>query len=84
MAGVAKADIVADYQVSYTYIQPLIEAMRGDHPDRPAFIGRSNLEYMEAFLDRFQKTFGTVEEYLRGIGLTGEEIEALRAKLLRP
>ena len=49
-----------------------------------AFIGRSNLEYMEAFLDRFQKTFGTVEEYLRGIGLTGEEIEALRAKLLRP
>ena len=26
----------------------------------------------------------TVEEYLRGIGLTGEEIEALRAKLLRP
>lgn len=35
-------------------------------------------------MDRFQKTFGTVEEYLRGIGLTGEEIEALRGKAPSP
>ena len=82
LAGVGQQDILADYQVSYTYIKPLIDSMRVSSPDLPAFIGRSNPEYMEAFLTRFFQNYGSVEGYLTAIGLSQEEIAALRKKLL--
>ena len=86
LAGVAKADIVADYQVSYTYIQPLIEAMRGSPRSPPLLLDPFQPGIHGGFSwTRFQKTFGTVEEYLRGYRPhRGGRWKPCGAKPLRP
>lgn len=84
LAGVSETDIVADYQVSYTYIRPMILAMKAKHADMPAFLGHSKPEYMEGFLAGFAAQYGTAERYLSAIGLGGAEIAAIRGKLVSP
>lgn len=82
LAGVADADIVADYQVSATYLAAQLAAMRDIYPDMTAFMGQSKPEYMVRFLDWFHAKYGTAEACLLQAGVTGEEIEAIKAKLL--
>lgn len=81
LAGVERNDILADYQVSYTYIRSMIADLLKKEPERPPFTGHSDMEYMDAFLDRFEAVYGLVSDYLRTIGLTWEEIELLCMKL---
>lgn len=84
LCGVDESDILADYQVSYTYIRPMIRLLLADFPDLPAFTGHSNLEYMEEFLRLFRESYHTAEEYLRRIGISDEETGWIREKMLRP
>lgn len=81
LAGVSKNDILADYQVSYTYLRPIMERWNREYPDWPAFIGQSNIEYMESFLEMFQEKYGDVERYLSEAGLSGERISSIKKKL---
>ncbi|RYL92586.1 tyrosine-protein phosphatase [Sporolactobacillus sp. THM19-2] len=83
-AGVPVSDILADYQISYTYLRTrIIEQLKRD-PQLPAYFGRSDMEYMEMTLDQFFKTFGDIGKYLTTIGLTGEEKQLLKQKLFLP
>lgn len=82
LAGVDRQDIVADYQVSHTYIKPLLERMRVAVPDLPAYVGRSDAETMEQLLDWFEQTYGGPVGYARALGLTEEERQKLLEKLL--
>ena len=82
LCGVSISDILADYQVSYTYLREWIREWRRIDPSRPSFAGRSDMEYMEKTLDEFLKQYSNAEAYLLKTGVYPEEITALRQKLL--
>jgi len=82
IAGVGISDILADYQVSYTYLRLRIRELLHEHPELPDFTGRSDMEYMEAALNHFFKTYGNVQDYLKKVGLLPDELTLLRNKLL--
>jgi protein-tyrosine phosphatase len=81
IAGVNTSDILADYQISYTYLRLRIRELLHNHPELPDFTGRSDMEYMEATLDNFFKTYGTIQNYLQQVGLHSDEVTALKNKL---
>ena len=81
-AGVEKIDIIADYEVSYTYIKDFIEREIRENTgliweaDPTRFY--SQREHMEHILDYIDRTFGGAVGYFRHIGLTEEEIEKIK------
>lgn len=83
LAGVGRPDILADYQVTEIYIREMVRRMRRDRPEAPAFMGQSRVVYMEECLDRLEQAHGSVAEYLRWLGLSGRELDALRNKLVQ-
>ena len=84
LAGAERADILADYQVSETYLADAIRQIRERVPDLSAFAGASRAEYLSGCLDLLEEKYGSIPGYLRAIGLTEEELTALRGKLLPP
>ncbi len=77
-AGVCREDIVADYQVSFTYFKPYYEReLREDTgiiwEKNPAKF-YSDPAVMERILDYFDSEFGGVKGYFKFIGLTEVEI----------
>ncbi len=81
LADCKEEDIIADYQVSYTFIKKIIERLRRDNPDLPAYAGQSKPEYMEQFLQRFHQSYGSITNYLRAISLTEETMIKLKEKV---
>lgn len=81
LAGVSMCDIIADYQVSHTYVRKLIDRIH-DIQKIPAFIGLSKPEYMEKFFGLFLAKYESVEAYLLGIGVSDAEIQSIRARLI--
>ncbi len=77
--GVPLAEIVADYQVSYTYMK---QDPRLLDPDKHLNIYVSYPEIMELFHQAFVDKYGSVEDYLRSIGLDEEEVAGLQGLLL--
>lgn len=82
LAGVGRADILADYQVSETYLEALICQFKAAWVDMPAFAGQSKRAYMETCMDLLTEQYGSVPAYLRAVGLNDAELASLRAKLL--
>jgi protein-tyrosine phosphatase len=80
-SNVMMSDILADYQISYTYIRNQIKELLKNHPEYPYFTGRSDMEYMEITLDNFIGKYRDAGTYLREIGLSPYEIFALQNKL---
>ena len=68
IAGVDEKDIVADYEVSHTYIKGFMDDVSGSH--------YMNMEKLLAFL---HKNYGGVIQYLDEIGVT----DAVRRKLYK-
>lgn len=91
LAGVARADIVADYAVSELYLQPVFDAMRGGRL-QPQGEGTRYHETMfhtppsamEGLLDYLCRTYGSVREYLGTTGVTEETLETIRKKFVEP
>lgn len=81
LAGVCHEDIVADYMVTQIYLERLIKEL-ARMPDLPAYIVRSQPEYMQEFLFLFHTKHVSAESYLKEIGLTAKEIESIKCKLL--
>ena len=85
-AGVCKEDIIADYEVSYTYIKPFVEREIRDNTgliwDGAYERFYSHGENMEHILGYIEENFGGVEGYFRKIGLTQNETEKLKSKLV--
>ena len=87
LAGVDRAQIVADYTLTATYLGPLIdqhraavEAEGGDFATYAKYLA-STPATMEAFLDHFAAHHGGTEAFLTRHGLTSDEIAVLRARL---
>lgn len=82
LAGVIEEDILADYLITYAYIYKGVRIMHEEDPDLPAFVGSIKVEHLEKTIERLNEVYGNVEGYLRELGLTIDEIEKLKNKLL--
>lgn len=82
LVGVYEEDIIADYQVSYTYIIDKVRNMHKNNPNLPAFFGNSKPEYMENTLKLFYKKYNNITNYFKYLGFSDEEIIIIKSKLI--
>lgn len=85
LAGVSREDIIADYEVSHTYMKPFYEEQlrlnTGLIWERNPVMFASEASNMEQILDYFESEFGGINNYLSYIGLNETEIKKLSEKL---
>lgn len=82
LAGVQKADILADYQISQAYLDSMLREFSKNNRHIPVYIMTPKIEYMGAFLDMFYNKYHSVEKYLLRIGLDNNDIINLKQKLI--
>jgi protein-tyrosine phosphatase len=96
LAGVPKEDIAADYSVSELYLEPVYEKMRsgslplghpagGKNPPPPSQdegFFHTPASAMLGLIDYLDKTYSSVENFLRKAGLSDEVIHRLREKFV--
>ena len=58
-----------------------IKKIHEDNPNLPKFLGSSKAEYMKKTLELFKDKYKTIENYLKFIGLTNEDMEILTNKI---
>lgn len=83
-ADVDRRDILADYQLSATYRQPVLRRLFKQQPGLPAYIGRTDIDYMDDMLNRFFQNYGSIDNYLATISVRKQESRKLKAKLIEP
>ncbi len=87
LLGVSDADIAEDYALTTTAMEPLTRYLLEKHPE--AVRGNEHMfnsppAAMRLFLNDLRALHGSVENYVREIGLTADEVATLRAHLLEP
>lgn len=82
LADVDRMDILADYEVSETYLWELVTHLRRAKPELPAFWGCSKREYMADCLRRLNEKYGSAPDYLKAIGLGDGLLADIKAKLV--
>ena len=82
LAGVALVDIIADYQVTETYILEMWQRIISEFPELPEFYGRSRPEYIEGFMARVYEEYGGARGFLLALGVTEAELDSIMQKLL--
>jgi protein-tyrosine phosphatase len=85
LLGVSDDDIAADYALTTTAMEPLTRYLLEKNPQ--AVVGNEHMfdspeGAMRIFLDDLRALHGSVENYVREIGLTDAEIAAMRGHLL--
>ena len=58
-----------------------IKKIHEDNPHLPKFLGNSKAEYMEKTLELFKDKYKTIENYMKFIGLTDEDIKIIINKI---
>lgn len=78
ICGVDENDIIANYEVTYTYVQneDFLEKYQ-------KHFRYSKEQYMKTFLDKLKEKYGTSENYLLDCGITEEEINKLKNKFCK-
>ena len=84
LLGVSRPDIIADYQVSHTYLEPQIQQNMRDFPEIPAHVFSSDPAHMAAALDHLDDRYGGAQAYLTTHGLQPDTVERLHEKLIVP
>lgn len=81
IAGAYIEDIIADYQVTYTYILPYIKLHEDElwETSDDSF-HRSDPETISALILYLEDKYGSILGYLRDCGVTDEEIEKTRKR----
>jgi protein tyrosine/serine phosphatase len=85
LLGVSDDDIAADYALTTQAMAPLTAHLRAKDPD--LVDGKDHMydspaEAMALFLADLRATYGSAADYAHGIGVTADEIAALREHLL--
>lgn len=76
LAGVSRRDIVANYEVTYTYIPTLVGDVVNPH------LALSLPEYIITAIELIEEKYGTYKEYLKSCGLTDEILDIVKSKYL--
>jgi protein-tyrosine phosphatase len=82
LAGVADEDIVASYQVSFSYLRPLVDPLLKNSAEGSRHLLFSDAANMEMLLGHFDRTRTGIVPYLREIGVTDQQIDILRDRLI--
>lgn len=85
LAGVSDENVIIDYKSTGDNIKADMDAMYAAYGPNPPFdidYLRSRPIHMERTLAHLKNTYGTIENWMTLAGLTGEEICALRNKML--
>lgn len=85
LAGVPRDEIVHNYAVSAYYLKPMMASA-----DMKALLARPGMaalmdsppEAIEAFLDELDTRYGGTAAYLKTIGVSGDDIAKIRARLV--
>ena len=84
LAGAAYEDIIADYQVSYTYILPFIQRARTAHDESMWETNdenfKSDADTMASLINYVNKKYGSLEGYVKSTGVSDETIEKIRRR----
>lgn len=78
LCGVCKKDIIANYEVTFTYVPMLID----EHTVNQNLI-LSLPEYIETAINFIEEKFGTYYEYLIDCGISDEVLEKIKEKYLK-
>lgn len=80
LVGVSKEEIAEDYYVSWGNIKKLVDELIKKNPDFVVFENKK--EYILEFLDMMTKKYGSARGYLLNIGLSEDEINKIKEKLI--
>ena len=81
-AGVSDSDIIDNYVLTREYGRERLELVHKNFPEVDMNIVTPKEWFMEEFLRLFREKFGTTESYFKGLGLSEDEIEKIRRKLV--
>jgi len=80
--GVDERDVIADYQVSATFLQAFSFQNLLNRPGMPDFVGKSAAENMAETIDYLNNKYGGAAAYLKQYGLKDETYERLCDRLI--
>ncbi len=80
VAGVSEDDIVADYQLTYTYLENYMQTHAETLWDTEPEMHYSLPQTMRSLLAYIKEKYGSVEDYIRQIGIGDEDIEKIRKR----
>ncbi len=80
VAGVSEDDIVADYQLTYTYLENYMQTHAETLWDTEPEMHYSLPQTMRSLLAYIKKKYGSVEDYIHQIGIDDEDIEKIRKR----
>ncbi len=85
LAGVANADVVADYAATDIYMTEVFEAQKRVFTSEiEEYVLKSHPTSMHRTLRHLKETYGTAEDYLLGAGLAAGDIARIREKFVEP
>jgi protein tyrosine/serine phosphatase len=80
LAGAGRDDIVKDYMLTKENNKERFEQIHNRHPELDMDIVIPHEEYMNTFLDLFEKKYRSAENYMLQIGLSENEIREIKGK----
>ncbi len=80
IAGVSEDDIVADYQLTYTYLENYMYTHADTLWDTDPEMHYSLPQTMRSLLSYIKNKYGSVEDYIRKIGLIDYDLEKIRKR----
>ena len=80
LAGVDKPDIIANYEVTRTYLSEKMTTQEAT-AQYPLELMESRREYMKPAIEYIFTTFNNVENYLKHIGISTETLTKVKSKL---
>ncbi len=81
LAGVSLLDIMADHQVSNTFLIPAMDSIRARYPDMPMHVNLSDPLWIKGAYDYITDNFGTARSYLQHINVSEKNIDILYKKI---
>lgn len=82
LVGVSDEDIIYDYTISREFNKLRLEAFLKEHPEIDREIVLANEKSRCIFLEMLREKHNSVERYLLDIGVTNNEIQRLKNKLI--
>lgn len=81
IAGVCKADILSNYQVTYTYLQENVQlqAYAGEYPQE---LMHSRKEYLEYAMDAIAEKHTSIHAYVESIGVSPGTVTCIRNRFI--
>lgn len=80
IAGVSEDDIVADYQLTYTYLENYIHTHADSLWDTNAEMHYSLPQTMRTLISYVKEKYGSIDDYIKLTGIGDEEIEKIRRR----